>query len=223
MLNVLAWLEIHRRQLFLGAFGCVVLIAAVFLWRHFNAEKEAKANAALLSLRARPGEEGSEPKAADYLKVAEQYPSSTAAPRARLLAAGAHFAEGRYGEAQAEFEKVLASEGSGPLAAQAAYGVAASLDGAGKADQALTSYQDVITRFPEESVALQARLSLAGLQQGRGQAAAALRLYDEILRDRDGGSLIQQATQDRESLLKRHPELKAGAAAGTNAPALTPQ
>ncbi|MCC7376812.1 MAG: tetratricopeptide repeat protein [Verrucomicrobiales bacterium] len=214
LLNVLAWLEIHRNQLVAGFVGLLLVVGVVFLWRHFRSEREARANAALLELRARPdaGEDAG-PKAADFLKVAEEHASTSAAPRARLLAAGAYFAENKYTEAQAEFERVLSSEGSGPLAAQAAFGVAASLDAQDKQDQAIAKYQEVINQFPEESVAAQARLALARIQESRQQSATALRLYDELVREREPGPFSQQAVSQREALLKKHPEL----AASTNA------
>lgn len=214
MLNILAWLELNRGRLLAGFAVLILLFGVVYLWRHFRSEREASANAALLALRARPNDPDSAPKASDYLKVAEQHASTLAAVRARLLAAGAFFAEGRYSEAEAEFNRVLERERSGPLAAQAAFGIAASLEAQAKTDAALGKYQEVIAQFPEDSVAVQSRLALARLQEGRKQPEAALRLLDEILRDRDAGPLGQQATEMRESLVRRHPQL-----AGTNAPA----
>ncbi|MBL9136584.1 MAG: tetratricopeptide repeat protein [Verrucomicrobiales bacterium] len=213
-------MELHRNQLVAGFAGLLAVVGVVFLWRHFRSEREAAANSALLELRARPdATDDSGPKASDFLKVAEQHASTTAAARARLLAAGAFFAENRYTESQAEFERVLASEGSGPLAAQAAFGIAASLDAQDKPDQAIAKYQEVITQFPEDSVAAQARLALARLQESRQQPAVALRLYDELLREREPGPFSQQANAQREALLKKHPEL----GASTNAsPSATP-
>lgn len=219
-MNALAWVELHRNQLVAGFVGLLAIVGVVFLWRHFRAEREAQANSALLELRVRPeAVEDAGPKASDFLKVADQHGSTTAGPRARLLAAGAFFSENRYSEAQAEFERVLASEGSGPLAAQAAFGVAASLDAQDKVDQAMAKYQEVIAQFPEDSVAAQARLALARIQESRQQPATALRLYDEILRDKEPGPFSQQAGAQREALLKKHPEL----GVATNAvPAATP-
>lgn len=212
MLNLMAWVEIHRQKLLLGAAAVLVVVGSIYLWRHFRAEREAAANTALLELGRRTGEAEAEPKAADYLKVAEQHASTEAAVRARLLAAGALFADGQFAEARAEFERVAAVT-SGTLLAQAAFGIAASLDGAGQTDAAVAKYQEVISQFPAESVAGLARLKLSGIQEARNQPEAALRLYDEILRDREPGAFAQQANQGREDLLRRHPEL-----AATNAP-----
>lgn len=216
MLNLLAWVEVHRNHLLTGLGALIFLFGAVYLWRHWTYEKEMAGNAALLSLRTRPGKPESAPKATDYLKVAEEHASTSAAPRARLMAAGAFFAENRYAEAQAEFARVLESQGSGVLAAQAAFGLAASLDAQDKLDEAAAKYQDVITRFADENVANQARFGLARIHESRKQPDTALRFYDDILRDREAavGMTGQSAAQARQELLRRHPEL-----AGTNATA----
>jgi len=214
LLNVLAWLEIHRKHLLLGFIALLGVFAVIFLWRHFDAEKESTGNAALLQLRAKPGQPDTAPKAAEYLKVAEEHASTSAGPRARLLAAAAYFNENRYADAQSEFTRVLEADRSGVLAAQASYGIAASLDALDKADEAAAKYQEVISSFPEDSVASQARLSLARLYESRKQPENALRLYDEVLRDRESNLFVQLATQAREELTRKHPEL-----AGTNAPA----
>lgn len=213
MLNVVAWLELHRQKLITGFLAVVVVIGAIYLWRHFRAEAEARANAALLALRAKPGQPESAPKASDFLKVAEEHASTSVGLRARLLGAGAFFNENRYAEAQAEFERVLSAAGSGPLAAQALYGVAVSLDAQDKADLAAAKYAEVLSAFPEDSVAGQARLSLARLEERRGKPEVALKYADELLRARDAGAFSQQARQFREELVRRNPAL-----AGTPAP-----
>src|SRR6188508_2182381 len=118
MLNVLAWLEIHRGQLLLAFLLLIAASGAIFLWRQFSAKREAAGNAALLAIRQQPNQTDSAPKASEYLKVAEEHASSSAGLRARLLAAGAFFSENRYSEAQIEFEKVLAANPSGFLAGQ---------------------------------------------------------------------------------------------------------
>jgi predicted negative regulator of RcsB-dependent stress response len=215
MIHVLAWIEIHRSRLLAGLAGLIALFGVVYLWRHFQSEREARANTALLELRAHPNQPDSAPKPSDFLKVAEEHASTSVAPRARLMAAGAFFAENKYSEAQAEFERVLGQTGSGTLAAQAAFGVAVSLDAQDKVDQAAAKYQEVISRFPNDSVAGQARLALARLQDARKQPEAALRLYDELLRDKEGGAFSQLAAQAREEITRRNPQL-----AATNAPAV---
>ncbi len=212
MLNAVAWLEIHRNQLLMGAVALIALFAAVYLWRQLAAQREIAGDTALLSLRQRPGQAESAPKAADYLKVAEEHASSTAGRRARLFAAAAFFAEDRYTEAQEEFSRVLDAEGKGVLAAQAMFGVAASLDALDKTDEALAKYQEVISTFPEDSVAAQARLGMARLHESRKQPENAIRMYDEVLRDRESSVFASSAAQAREELIRGHPEL-----VGTNA------
>src|SRR5262245_58191094 len=107
VLNVVAWIELHRKHLAAGLLGVVLLFGAIYLWRHFARERELKANTALFELRQRPNQPESAPKPGDYLRVAELYASTSVAARARLLAATALYGENRYAEAQAEFEKLL--------------------------------------------------------------------------------------------------------------------
>jgi tetratricopeptide (TPR) repeat protein len=201
--------------------GLAVLVLAVggiYFWRHTQAQREARGNAALLELHARRIGSDEAARASDFLKVAEEHDSTSAAARARLLAAGAFFAEGKYSESLAEFEKVLKAEDSGTLAAQAAYGVAASLDAMNRLDEAIAKYQQVITGFPEASVAGQARLALAQIHESRGQPENALRFYDELIGVREEGSpFSQMARQRRAALLEKHPEL-----GGTNVSAVLP-
>lgn len=206
VLNLLAWVELHRKQLILGLVGLIALWGVAYLWRHFRAERELRANAALLEVRPKAGDPDSAPKASDFLKVADEHASSTAGPRARLLAAGAFFAEGRYSEAQAEFEKVAAA-GQGVLGAQAEYGIAACLDAQDKGELAVAKYQEVAAKYPGESVAGQAKLALARLYESRKQPEVALKLYDDLIRARDAGAFAQVATERRESLVRMHPEL----------------
>lgn len=213
MLNVLAWVEVNRSRLVAGLVAFIALVGVGYLWRHLAAEREAAANAALLSVRAKPNQPDSAPKPAEYIAVAEKHSSSGVADRARLIAAGALFTDNKYAEAQAQFEKVLASVGSGPLAAQAEFGIAASLDALDKADAALAKYQEVISKYPDDSAAGQARFALARLQEARKQPEAALRLYDELLRDKEAGPFSQQASVQRDELIRRNPQLATG---GTN-------
>lgn len=213
MLNVLAWIEIHRKQLMGGFVALLVIFGAVYLYRQLAAQRELAGNAALLSLRHRANQPEASAKAAEYLKVAEEHGSTSAALRARLLAAGAFFNESRYAEAQAEFVRVLDADGSGVLGAQAAYGIAACLDALDKTDEAATKYQDVISRYSDDSVAVQARLSLARLHESKKQPESALRLYDEVLRDREGSAFAQLATQAKDDLMRANPQLAATNAA----------
>jgi TolA-binding protein len=208
MLNVLAWLEIHRGKLLGGFILFLAVVGATYLWRHFSAQRALEANAALLELR--PPILGVAQEAAgpdDYVKVAEAHSVPSVAARARLLAGGAYFSQGRYAEAATEFEKVLQSGVDGILAPQAAYGIAASLDAQDKLDQAIAQYQRVISEYPQSSVAAQARLSLARIHEERGQPEAALRLYDELIQTTQPGPFSDQAETLRQALLRSHPEL----------------
>lgn len=218
ILNLMAWFEVHRNHLMGALLLIVIAFAGVYLWRHFGEQREARANAALLEIRAKPSDPESAPTAADYLKVATEHPSTVAAYRARLLAAGAFFVEGRFSESLTEFQKVQDEGRSDVLTAQAAFGVAASLDALGKTDEAVARYRDVLNRYADSSVATESRLALARIEEGKQQPASALRLYDEILREREPSPFTQQAESLRQDLLRKFPQLNE-----TNAPAAVTQ
>ncbi len=213
-IEFLAWLEVNKKRLLVGA-GVVAVVASVIAVYRTHAEaQERKANAALLAVAgASLSGESRRPAAGDFLKVGEQYSGTKAARRALLLGAEALYREGKYAEAQAQFEKAQASLGSDNLAGTAAYGMAVCLDALGKTNEALAAYQDVVTRHASSAAAGQAKLALAGLQEARGEFAQALRTYNEMT-NRLVSGWSSEALMRRENLLSRHPEL-----VPTNAPA----
>src|SRR5512133_821113 len=88
-----AWFEHNRKQALWGVAGAaiVALIVWFLLWQ--RGEKEAQASQALSDVMlaqagfSGPAQESAQP----YLKIVADHPSSSAASRALLLAAGALF------------------------------------------------------------------------------------------------------------------------------------
>jgi predicted negative regulator of RcsB-dependent stress response len=211
--DLLAWLEVNRKKVGVAA---AVLVALGFLaatTRYLKKQKEEKASAELLALKPTLVQPTNTPppQASAFLKVAETYGGTSAAERARILAATTFFTEGRHADAEKEFARFLLDFPNSPWAANAAYGVAASQEAGNKSNEAVASYQNVVAAHADSAVARAAKLALARLHESRQQPEQALRLYDELIAPRpgampgEGGS--PEAELRREALLRAHPNL----------------
>ena len=109
---------------------------------------------------------GAEPAAA-YLKVAADYPKSSAVARALLMAAGSLFSDGKYTEAKAQFDRFGREYGSSPFMGQALLGSAACQDALGKTNEASTAYNDLIRQRPGENFVPQAHFALGRLYEAQ--------------------------------------------------------
>ena len=215
MLELLAWIEIHKKKLIAGV---IVLAAVGFgIYVHLVRQKERETEAAQALMEKRPaaGASATTPRMtpAEYLEVARKYPGTSAAEQAELLAARGLFTEGQYAEAQTRFEKFAADHRGGERVADAQYGVAACLDARKENKQALAKYQEVATRYPSRAVVPFAQLASARIYETTGQPELALKIYDEIPRAKFPTVLSGEARMRREALLQKYPNL-----APTNAP-----
>jgi len=211
----LAWVELNKKNLAIGAGALVALCFGYFVYQWHSNEQEAAANQALSAIRSTPSPSPMlpEPKAQEYLKVANEFSGTAAGERALLMAAADLYAQGKYQEAQAQFERFLKNYSHSPLAPQAVYGVAVCADALNKVDEALAKYQDVVARYPTESVAGQARLAMGRLYEAKNQPELALKTYEELTKGKETSVWSSEARTLRETLLQKHPNL-----APTNAP-----
>jgi tetratricopeptide (TPR) repeat protein len=210
----LAWVELNKQNLLIAA--AVLLASAlacgVYVWR--KNQQETTANQALMAIRPSASSAGAPlHRAPDYLKVANQYPKTSAGAHALLLGAGDLFTQDQYQEAQNQFERFLKEYGSDPLAPKADFGVAACLDAQNKLDLALAKYQQVIAQYPISSEAGQAKLHIARLYEIKNQPKQALSLYEEMRKGNAKSAWKDEAQSRRAALLQKYPEL-----AETNAP-----
>ncbi|MBI2947921.1 MAG: tetratricopeptide repeat protein [Verrucomicrobia bacterium] len=205
----LAWLEENKKRLIIAAAGLVVVGSGIAIYRWNKAQTELAASQALLALRLplNASENTPPPDASSFLKIAQAHPSTTAAQRALLLAAGTLFAEGKYAEARAQFEDFLQHFGNHPLAPSALYGKAAALESEGKSDEALRVYQEVLTRYPGAWLLADTRLAIARIHEAKKQPQLALQMYEEITRTNLMSSVSGEAMARKERLLEKHPEL----------------
>lgn len=205
-LAFLAWLEVNKSRLILGAVVLAVLVSGFVIHRWRVTEREKAASSALIQaqrlMSARANVEGPDPEV--YLRIASDYRGTDGGARAILFAAEALFLEGRYSESLEWFQEYRAVRPLSPWAGVAAYGVAASLDAMGKRAEAFQAYQEVLSRHGSEAVASQARLAMAGLYVLEGEPRQALQLYDELRVT----AWAEAAMLRRDQLLMAHPELE---------------
>jgi predicted negative regulator of RcsB-dependent stress response len=201
----LAWLEVNKTRLIVGAVVVAIVVSAFVIHRWRIGEREAAASSALVRAQsiANVSSDAERPGADVFLKIASDYRSTQAGTRALLFGAQALFQEGRYAESQAQFEAYLKADPMGPLAAIGAFGVAVCNDALGKTNEAFQSYQEVVSRHAASAVASQAKLAMADLYAARGEPAQALRLFDDLA----STAWAREAAMRRERLLLRHPEL----------------
>jgi len=221
--RVLAWAERHKQKLIVSA--AVVAVAGVGVWYYVwkEANAEATAGMELSGLRPTPTAAGGliPVPASAYLKVAEDYPKSSAAARALLLGAGALFTEGKYDEAKAHFDGLLRDYPSSPYRSEAMYGNAACLEAQGKIAEATAAFRNIVERQPMAPVVQRAKLSLARLYQTQSQVEQAYRLFEDVLRAEGMSFVGYQAEMGLEELKRSHPHLAAPPEAGLSFPVPT--
>ena len=228
-----ARLEQNKKRLIYAAIAVAVVSSAWYVYDYFQAQKELRAGDALVSLNKAPEAGGKpvSPEASAYLKVAGDYPGTSAAEHALLLAAGALFTENKFKEASAKFEEFTtkyAEHGDSPLLAAAALGRAACLDAQKETDKAREAYK-------------QAKLASAFLYEVKKPPEQALKLYNELAPLDKPNVWTREVESRREQLLIKNPQLaatkppvlpkitqlpvppKVGATNGTNAIKITPK
>lgn len=224
MFDILAWFEINKKRLIIGATASVIAGFAIYTWNWQRQQTELRASDALLRLfPVNPPANAAPPKADDFLKVATEFGGTHAASRALLLAAGTLFKEKRYSDARKQFELFTSHYGSSPFASDAAYGAAVAIEAQNMTNEAFTAYQQVFARYPGTSAADQAKLAVARIYESRNQPEPAIKLYDDLSKAGLNSPWATEATQRRSRLFGLHPHLlpAAKSPSSTNAPAST--
>jgi len=214
MIELLAWVEVNKKMVLIGAAVVAVAIAAYSIYQWHRNEAEAEAAAALYKIQTSASKTEKPPGAQAFIQVATTHPGTSAGALSLLLGAEGLFRENQFPEAKTQFENFLRTYPDHPLAPTAAFGIAACLDAINKTNETLTAYQDVVSRYPGSAVGPQAKLGLARLYETTGDLAQALRTYDELARPTASSAWGAEASARREQLLAHHPEL-----AKTNPPA----
>lgn len=206
-IEFLAWLEVHKQKLLLGGAGILLISAVLYVAKWGADQKEQAGGAALYELQAKQSQED-DVKAEEFLALSETYAGTTAAGRALLLAARAHFVNGQFDQAQDLFEQFQTLDDSNGFLDTALYGIAACYDATGKLEEAKSAYQSVAESFPNTPIAAQAKLAIAGIYEDQSKMEEALDLYKELDRPGVPSSYTARASERRDKILKEHPELQ---------------
>jgi predicted negative regulator of RcsB-dependent stress response len=207
--NFLAWVNDNKKPLI----GAVIVFAAAgtafALYNWNKSENEKAANQALFSLPSpvAANKQNDQIDVEKFVKVATDHKGTSAAERAALIAAAGSFGKGQFAPAKSQFEAVLSNNPDGPFAAESLYGVAASLEGSGDLNGAVAKYQELTTRFAGDSVATQAKLSLGRIYEVQNKPAEALQTYELLASAANQSFWSQEASERREAILLKHPEL----------------
>ena len=204
-----AWLDKNKKQVSIGAVAVIVvgLLAWLILWQ--KDQKQVAAGEALSNVAVGQfGMGGQRQGVADaYMKVAADFPSSSAAGRALLMAGGTLFTEGKYDEARGQFQKFVQDHRDSPFFGQALLGIASSYDAQGNAAQAMTAYKDLIDHHPNDIVIPQAKFALASLYAAQDKPEQARNYYEEVMQVDRYGILGDESMLRLRELLTKYPAL----------------
>lgn len=218
MIGLLAWLEVHKQKVAIGAAGFLVAVfLAVIIVQH-QAQKELTASEALSDVRGlfSPGASTPAGTVEALSKVASEHAGTKAAARALLISAGLLFSEAKtaadYAEAQKRFTQVTQEYPDSAWLPQAHLGIAATLAAQGKAPEATTKYEEINRRYATAPIFDQSRLALARLYEA-SKPEEALKLYDDLTKanpnnpNNPGSIIAMEAAMRQDDLLKARPEL----------------
>ena len=206
-IEFLAWLEVHKQKLLFAGVGISLIGAMLYVAKWKADQKEQVAGAALYELQIKQNQ-ADDVKAEEFLALSETYVGTTAGGRSLLLAARAHFVNGRFDPARKQFEQFQQLYDSSSFLDTALYGVAACYDAAGKLEEAKSAYQTVVERFANTPIAAQAKLAIAGIYETQNKLEESLALYEELNRPGVPSIYTARASERRDKILKEHPELQ---------------
>jgi TolA-binding protein len=204
-----AWFEANKKPALLGI-GAIIVVAAVVSFYFYHQDQTDQAAAEALSAIAvsqLTGTRSAPDAATAYLKVAADYPKTTAAARALLLAAGGMFTEGKYTEAKGLFDRFTREYGDNPLMSEALLGSAACLDAMGKTNEALVAYGDLVRQHSSDNVVPQARFAMARLYEAANDPEKARTQFEQVAQSNPYGSLGSEAGMRLEELNAKYPKL----------------
>lgn len=217
ILNYIAWLKAHLKQVAQWAIIIIVVGTGLGLFFYNRSQREVRASDALSEVRApvTPGQPAPPVPPEAYLKVATEYAGTKAAVRAILEAGGAFFVQGQYGDSQKQFERVLREYPESPWRAEATLGIARTSEALGKTNDAVAKYEEV-RKMATAAVADEAKLDLARVYEAQGRQVDAVKMYDELVKAYPYSGLGAEAGMRMEDLTNRIPSL------GTNLAPVTP-
>jgi TolA-binding protein len=204
-----AWFEANKKPALLGM-GAIIVVGAIVSFYFYQQDQTDQAAAEALSAVAvaqLTGTRSAQEAAPALLKVAADYPKTTSAARALLLAAGTMFTEGKYTEAKGLFDRFTREYSDNPLMSEALLGSASCLDAMGKTNEALVAYGDLVRQHPGDNVISQARFAMGRLYEAQKDPDKARTQFEEVARANPVGSLGSEAGMRLEELNLKYPKL----------------
>ena len=202
MFKLWPWFEANLKRISYVAGAIVILVFFYFYYSYSQKQKEMSAGLALSQVIFSNG--GSQ-QADAYLKIAADYPGTTAGQRALMEGAAALFVTGKFPEAQAQFQKFLDTFPDNLFTPEALLGLAASLSAQGKTDLAIGAYQKAAAQTADLTVAANAKFAIARSYDAQGKIAEAMKLYEEIARAYSNTSMGNEAGLRAMELKKKLP------------------
>ena len=211
----LAWFEVNKKRVVIGAIIVVVLGAGIGLALNYQSQREVRASEALseVKLPINPSSPIPVGTAAAYERIAREHRGTQAGGRALILAGTALFMQTNYDDAQKLFEQFAREYPASSFVPEALFGVASCLDAKKKPAEAISKFEELRRRYGKSSVLDETKLALARLYEEQNKPAVALDLYDELVKANQYSGIGSEAGLRMEDLLSQHPELKK-----TNAP-----
>ncbi|MDQ6655272.1 MAG: tetratricopeptide repeat protein [Verrucomicrobiota bacterium] len=161
----------YKMPILLAVLGALAVLAVVSGYRFYTARRDADAATALSTAKT----------PADYQKVISDYPSSAAAPSARLLLASAQRDARQFAEANTTLQAFADKYPKHELVSTAKMAMAANLESMGKIDEALEMYRRVAADYPRSYNAPLALLAEVPLLKHKDQKDEARKVCETVL------------------------------------------
>lgn len=223
LIKFLAWFELNKKRVLIGAVIVVVVGLTIFLIVNYQSQREERASEALSDVKVpmNPMTPAPPGTADAYAKIAREYKGTQAGGRALIMAGTTLFAQNQFDEAQKYFEQFTKEYPASPFVAEAHFGVGSCLDAKKKPADAIAKFEELRRRYGKSSVIEETKLALGRLYEEQNKPAQALELYDDLMKANQQfgqyNGLGSEAGLRREDLLAAHPELRP-----TNAPSVIP-
>ncbi|MGI8819361.1 MAG: YfgM family protein [Chthoniobacterales bacterium] len=161
----------YKLPIFGALVAILLVVAAINGYRYVTAQRDTKAAAALSGAKS----------PADYEKVIADYPSSGAAPSARLLLAAAQRQNKQFAEANTTLQAFVSKYPKHELLTTAKMAMGANLESLGQPDNALEMYRRIAADSPQSYTAPLALLAEVPILKQKGQIDEARKVCETVL------------------------------------------
>ncbi|HEX5438194.1 MAG TPA: tetratricopeptide repeat protein [Gemmatimonadaceae bacterium] len=184
--SLLAWAQIHMRQLSIGAIVIVVVALGVWFYMHAQAVREESASSALSTAEQAYAAGNAALAQSDLDKMITRYSGTHAAREGAMLLAHVLYQKGQYAQGIAKLSALTASDD--PAIASGAENLqAAGYEAMRKFDEAAQHYQHAAATTPYTAYRSTYRASAARALMEAGKTSEAAALWKTLASDKDPG------------------------------------